>query len=148
MYHIIYAQSIVFRCIIYFIQTVLFFLYPTCSDICCRKLMKIFSIYFMSNVSCIFRPPRPTQNSSAGNNRFQRTCCGDRDDLKMHGDALKEIRRECFAEIRRNRAAKAVDSEPFDMFNCRKVGKSKDDLVVSFPKFINSINSINSMGNF
>lgn len=88
----------------------------------------------------VFRLPRPIpQNISNGNNRYQRTCCGDRDDLKMHGDALREIRRECFAEIRRNRSLKASEGEPFDMFNCRKVGKSKDDLVVSYIFYILSI---------
>lgn len=77
-------------------------------------------------------PGGPGGPGSLENNfRYQRACCGDRDDLKMHGEALKELRKECFKEIKKARKSKADDSEPVDMFNCDKVSKMKDDTIVS-----------------
>lgn len=76
------------------------------------------------------------------NFRYQRACCGDRDDLKMHGEALKELRKECFKEIKKARKSKAEESEPIDMFNCDKVSKMKDDTIVSLQNIVEPLESM------
>jgi hypothetical protein len=61
---------------------------------------------------------------------MRRSCCGEKDDLKLHGDALKSVRRMCFAEIRKARGMGVEEEAAVDVFDCDKVRQTKEDLVV------------------
>lgn len=50
-------------------------------------------------------------------------CCRDQIEKTETHDKLKEMKKECYQEIRANHD----DAEPFDMFSCERLKRIKQD---------------------
>lgn len=77
-------------------------------------------------------------------------CCRDQIERSDTHDKLKEMKKQCYQEIRANHE----DAEPFDMFSCERLKRIKQDTecakeciakkleFVSFPKFNSKISIV------
>lgn len=70
-------------------------------------------------------PPQPPHCKPHGGGGRHHRCCND--DFEYTND-MKELKKQCFADIKKARKAKHLDAE-FDVFSCEKVERAKEKVI-------------------
>ncbi|XP_058460137.1 uncharacterized protein LOC131435890 [Malaya genurostris] len=72
-------------------------------------------------------------------------CCNDSNGENL--DKIKDLKRQCFTEVKSKDRSEQGATEPIDMFSCEKVNRVKQDVLCALECVANKKNAVDANGN-